>query len=138
MDLSGQATTLVSDAGLYDFAVARAYYAMFDVAEAFRRGAGLSCELWRHCVPGPAPASIILALGLPLVAHSFAHLYCIAYGRKIVVCCTLAPGTPVHVRGLSCASGVLNQTTQHGHHDSSRKGAVEASSGRLGYAAPLD
>jgi uncharacterized protein (UPF0332 family) len=37
-----RAAKLLSDAGLYDFAVSRAYYAMFYVAEAFLLGIGLA------------------------------------------------------------------------------------------------
>ena len=40
---SVRAAKLLSDAGLYDFTVSRAYYAMFYVAEAFLLGVGLSC-----------------------------------------------------------------------------------------------
>src|SRR2546425_9345635 len=39
---SVRAARLLADAGLYDFAVSRAYYAMFYVAEAFLLGQGLS------------------------------------------------------------------------------------------------
>jgi uncharacterized protein (UPF0332 family) len=37
---SVRAAKLLSDAGLYDFAVSRAYYAVFYVAEAFLLGVG--------------------------------------------------------------------------------------------------
>jgi len=33
---------------------------------------------------------------------------------------------------------MAQQTPQHGHHGSSHKRAVEASSGHQGYASPLD
>ena len=39
---SVRAAKLLSDAELYDFAVSRAYYAMFSMAEAFLLGVGLS------------------------------------------------------------------------------------------------
>jgi uncharacterized protein (UPF0332 family) len=39
---SVRAAKLLSEAGLYNFAVSPAYYAMFYVAEAFRLGIGLS------------------------------------------------------------------------------------------------
>jgi uncharacterized protein (UPF0332 family) len=51
---SVRAVKLLSDAGLYDFAVLRAFYAMFDVAEAFLLGVGLSFS--RH-------AGVIAAFG---------------------------------------------------------------------------
>ena len=51
---SVRAAKLLSDAGLYDFAVSRAYYAMFYVAEAFLLGVGLSFS--RH-------AGVIAAFG---------------------------------------------------------------------------
>ena len=51
---SVRAAKLLSDARLYDFAVSRAYYAMFYVAEAFLLGIGLSFS--RH-------AGVIAAFG---------------------------------------------------------------------------
>jgi uncharacterized protein (UPF0332 family) len=51
---SVRAAKLLSDAGLYDFAVSRSYYAMFYVAEAFLLGIGLSFS--RH-------AGVIAAFG---------------------------------------------------------------------------
>ncbi|HEV2150202.1 MAG TPA: HEPN domain-containing protein [Longimicrobiaceae bacterium] len=39
---SVDAAVLLADGGMYDFAVSRAYYAMFYVAEAFLAGKGLS------------------------------------------------------------------------------------------------
>jgi len=51
---SVRAARLLADAGLYDFAVSRAYYAMFYVAEAFLLGEGLSFS--RH-------AGVIAAFG---------------------------------------------------------------------------
>jgi uncharacterized protein (UPF0332 family) len=51
---SVRAASLLSDAGLYDFAVSRAYYAMFYVAEAFLLGVGLAFS--RH-------AGVIAAFG---------------------------------------------------------------------------
>jgi uncharacterized protein (UPF0332 family) len=51
---SVRAAKLLSDAGLYDFAVSRAYYAMFYVAEAFLLGRGLTFS--RH-------AGVIAAFG---------------------------------------------------------------------------
>jgi uncharacterized protein (UPF0332 family) len=51
---SVRAAKLLSDAELYDFAVSRAYYAMFYMAEAFLLGVGLSFS--RH-------AGVIAAFG---------------------------------------------------------------------------
>ncbi len=51
---SVRAASLLADAGLYDFAVSRSYYAMFYVAEAFLLGAGLAFS--RH-------AGVIAAFG---------------------------------------------------------------------------
>ena len=51
---SVRAAKLLSDAGLYDFAVSRAYYAMFYVAAAFLLGRGLTFS--RH-------AGVIAAFG---------------------------------------------------------------------------
>jgi uncharacterized protein (UPF0332 family) len=51
---SVRAATLLSDAGLYDFAVSRVYYAMFYVAEALLPGRGLAFS--RH-------AGVIAAFG---------------------------------------------------------------------------
>jgi len=51
---SVRAAKLLADAGLYDFVVSRAYYAMFYVAEAFLLGRGLSFS--RH-------AGVIAAFG---------------------------------------------------------------------------
>ena len=51
---SARTARLLYDAGLYDFAVSRAYYAMFYVAEAFLLGIGLSFS--RH-------AGVIAAFG---------------------------------------------------------------------------
>jgi uncharacterized protein (UPF0332 family) len=51
---SVRAAKLLSDAGFYDFAVSRAYYAMFYVAEACLRGRGLTFS--RH-------AGVIAAFG---------------------------------------------------------------------------
>jgi uncharacterized protein (UPF0332 family) len=64
---SVRAAKLLSDAGFCDFAVSRAYYAMFYVAEAFLLGVGLSFS--RHA--GVIAASVSDLRRLVLSQSSF-------------------------------------------------------------------